>query len=102
MELDSVRTFDFSLPSCRENMVDSLVEISDKLESGDLSFNEIVRSNAFLHISKPFDEKNTLLSNNRTSRLWLQYMDMVTFFQQFLAAERTGDWKQHLMSLSKM
>ena len=42
------------------------------------------------------------LQKNRTSRLWLQYMDMIDILRQFLRAECKGNWELHLDSLSKM
>jgi hypothetical protein len=42
------------------------------------------------------------ISANRTSRLWLQYMDMVEILRCFLRAERMGNWLHHLQALKDM
>ena len=38
----------------------------------------------------------------RTSRLWIQYMEMIDILRKSLKAERTGDWKLHLASVCEM
>ena len=52
-------------------------------------------------LDKIIQTKNDLASS-RTSRLWLQYMDMVDILWSFLRAERTGNWLQHLQVLQEM
>ena len=42
------------------------------------------------------------LSNSRTAKLWLQYMEMVETLQKFIKAERTGNWPLKLESTQDM
>eukprot|EP00112_Aurelia_sp_Birch-Aquarium-sp1_P015562 Seg3462.1 transcript_id=Seg3462.1/GoldUCD/mRNA.D3Y31 product="hypothetical protein" protein_id=Seg3462.1/GoldUCD/D3Y31 len=42
------------------------------------------------------------LKVSRTSRLWIQYMEMIDILRKSLKAERTGDWKLHLASVYEM
>ena len=42
------------------------------------------------------------LCTNRTAILWMQYMDMVNLLQQFIRAERTGNWLLHLTTIRMM
>lgn len=42
------------------------------------------------------------LSKFPTAKLWLQYMDMVEMLNMFIKAERTGDWKLHLHTITRM
>jgi len=37
-----------------------------------------------------------------TSKLWLQYMDMIDIIRRYIWAERTGNWELHLQTLSEM
>ena len=42
------------------------------------------------------------LKDSRTSKLWIQYSDMIYILRKFIFAERTGNWKLHLQSLGEM
>lgn len=44
----------------------------------------------------------TFKSNGPTSKLFIQYFEMVTIVLQFIEAERLGNWKLHLQSVEKM
>ena len=46
--------------------------------------------------------KEKLGSKSRTSKLWLQYLDYVQVLKLYIRAERTGNWKLHLLSISRM
>lgn len=37
-----------------------------------------------------------------TSKVWIQYMQMVAILRRFLKAERTGNWELHLQSVREM
>ena len=39
---------------------------------------------------------------SRTSKLWMQYCDMVDILRNFITAERLGEWDQHLQSITEM
>lgn len=39
---------------------------------------------------------------SKTGTFWLQYMEMVSLMRTFIKAERTGDWRLHLISLKRM
>ena len=41
-------------------------------------------------------------TTNRTEKIWLQYLEMVSLLKTFLAAERTGNWKLHLETVKNM
>ena len=42
------------------------------------------------------------MAENRTSLLWIQYLEMIDILRKFLRAERTGDWDLHLESVRYM
>ena len=46
--------------------------------------------------------KMALIKENRTARLWFQYMDHIGILKLFITAERTADWHLHLFALTKM
>ena len=39
---------------------------------------------------------------NRTAKLWIEYMNMIDLLRQFITAERSGHWLLHLKSLQQM
>lgn len=43
-----------------------------------------------------------LKENGLTTQLWLQYFEMVAIVKKFIEAERTGNWKLHLICVQKM
>ncbi|KAG0726670.1 hypothetical protein GWK47_036077 [Chionoecetes opilio] len=42
------------------------------------------------------------MADQRTAKLWIQYLDMVKILQLFIKAERTGNWELHLDAVRKM
>ena len=82
-----------------------LKDVYDKLVSGIISIDDL-QSNQML--SKLYDElenKKASLSSSRTSKLWLQYVDMVDIVMNFIWAERTAEnftWDLHLATLRQM
>lgn len=42
------------------------------------------------------------MKDQRTAKLWFQYMDMVDILRQFIKAERAGDWLFHLKAVQNM
>ena len=42
------------------------------------------------------------IHDNRTAKLWMQYMNMVDIFKKFIKAERLGKWDLHLEAAQDM
>ena len=59
-------------------------------------------ASAISKIKHLLQQQKESLQNNRTAKLWLQYMDMVDILRKFIKADRTGHWVQHLEALSEM
>ena len=70
--------------------------VYDGLMAGSLAISDIESSQELLRISSRLDDVKLKSSHARTSKLWLQYMEMVEILQLCIMAERTGNWKQHL------
>ena len=51
-----------------------------------------------------YKKYNELISDlkDRTSKLWLMYLEMVDILCAFIKGERTGDWNLHLQSMANM
>lgn len=56
------------------------------------------------HIIKKFiDHLNNIQENfGKTAKLWLQYIHMVFLVEQFIRAERTGDFNLHMVTTTDM
>ncbi|CAH3196081.1 unnamed protein product [Porites evermanni] len=63
---------------------------------------EVSSASAISKIKHLLQQQKESLQDNRTAKLWLQYMDMVDILRKSIKAERTGHWAQHLESLSEM
>ena len=59
-------------------------------------------SDVLLEIRQAIENSKKILSTKPTAKLWLQYLEMIQILQQFIKAERTGNWQLHLSSLRNM
>ena len=57
--------------------------------------------NFMLNLYKKYNELISDLKD-RTSKLWLLYLEMVDILCAFIKGERTGDWNLHLQSMTNM
>ena len=46
--------------------------------------------------------KEYLSETSRTAKLWKQYIHYINIVKQFIQAERTGNWQNHLMTVRQM
>ena len=74
----------------------------DDLIAGKLKVQDIETSPRMAQIENQIQRGKEDLKRSRTSKLWLQYMDMIAILQSFIRAERTGDWLMHLAVLRDM
>ena len=68
----------------------------------DLSVEQCINDPILRTIQNKLIAKCRLLSNSRTSQLWMQYSDMVFILRKFIYAERLGSWELHLRALREM
>ena len=77
------------------NVINNNVSYSD-IESG----NDNEMCNALLY---KFNEKlKEFEKRGPTSKLWVQYLNMVSIAKEFIRAERMGDWQGYLNSIKEM
>jgi len=55
-----------------------------------------------LGMRKEYENTKKTAQQYRTGKLWLQYMEMISILKQFIQAEKEGDWKGPLKTVSKM
>lgn len=76
--------------------------LMNRLLDGEIELAEIQRSNVLNEIERSLDEQKQKMHSFPTSRLWIQYMEMISILKQFIKAERTGNWELHLSAIQKM
>ena len=71
--------------------------------AGKLNVHEAEQSTVLLKINNTLNARKLhLRTSDRTSALWLQYMDMVDILRRFICAERLGNWHLHLATLQQI
>lgn len=77
--------------------------MKDILDNVDTCTIEKLNHPDFQKILNKFDETLVELSNRGpTSKLWVQYLNLVAIGFTFLDSERVGDWQGHLSSVKQM
>ena len=88
--------------SVLHNELDAALQQYDSLMDGDMSVEDLCMADSLDQIKAKLDHLMTELTASRTSKLWLQYMEMINLLRKFLKAERTGNWLLHLQTLQEM
>ena len=88
-----------------EEMHTDLKGVKDILESlmqGKTSMEYVCQSHDLEDVRWKILEAKSSVSNSRTGKLWLQYLEMIEILRTFIKAERTGDWNLHLQTVQAM
>ena len=90
----------------RDNIDDSdrssCLQLFDQVVKKEVSAEVVASSQELDWIKVKFAETKSKLLTSRTSRLWLQYMEMMDILRRFIKGERTGNWNLHLHSMEEM
>ena len=71
--------------------------------AGEVTDGEIVNSDVLEKISNNLSHKiDDLSAKSRTAKLWIQYIKYINIVKLVIAAERTGNWHNHLTTVTKM
>ena len=84
---------DFSVHLLREG-----IDIYERLMDGKIKTEDVHDNDVIDCIAKRLDDISKSMKASRTLTLWLPYMKMLDILQQFIKAERTGNWQLHLKS----
>lgn len=85
------------------SLLDDAGKLYDDLLSLRITSEDLASSKVLLLIKKKIDSaKSKLINENRTAKLWLQYMKMVDILKGNLRSERTGNWKLLLTTIKDM
>jgi hypothetical protein len=79
-----------------------LLHVIDKLLDGSISVTELGENNAVKTLKKRIQALKDSVGQNRTAKIWIEYMNMIDLLRQFITAERSGHWLLHLKSLQQM
>lgn len=79
-----------------------LTELMKHLLTGSIPASEVETDEVLVRFEDTIASKKENLQSLRTSKLWLQYLDMIKLLRGFLTGERTGNWALHLQSLYDM
>ncbi|KAG1647735.1 hypothetical protein GQR58_030367 [Nymphon striatum] len=75
----------------------------DFFVNGKSSDEELTKSKVLEKVHGAIGNKmNHLSTTSRTAKLWIQYISYIDVIKQFIAAERTGNWKNHLETMAQM
>ena len=66
------------------------------------SIHYFLKSQVMLDINSAFKEISIKLEHQRTSKLWLLYLQYISILKKFILAERTSNWQLHLDSSTEM
>ena len=77
--------------------------IYEHLMSNQISIYDVIDDPIVKHVEQVVQATKEFMSkNNRTAKLWIQYIDQVHIVKMFIMAERTGNWNLHLIAVAKM
>ncbi|CAC5414182.1 unnamed protein product [Mytilus coruscus] len=77
-------------------------QLCSQLTSGELSVSEACESDILKNLEATVRRRIEILKQSRTTKLWLQYSEIVQVIRQFIKAERTGNWPLHFQSIQAM
>ncbi|CAG2201846.1 unnamed protein product [Mytilus edulis] len=85
-----------------DDILSKAADVYTELLEGTLSISSACDSAVLQSIKETIHRPLEEMKKNRTSKLWLQYTEMMQILRQFIKAERTGDWELHLKSVKDM
>ncbi|GFO01027.1 hypothetical protein PoB_002753200 [Plakobranchus ocellatus] len=85
-----------------DSYLSSCLQLFDQVVKKEVSAEVAASSQELDWIEAKFAETKSKLLTSCTSRLWLQYMEMLDIFRRFIKVERTGNWNLHLYSMKEM
>ena len=85
-----------------DSNLSSCLELFDLIVNKEVSAEVVASSQELEWIEANYSETKSKLLASRTSRLWLQYMEMLDILRRFMKGERTGNWDLHLHSMKEM
>lgn len=82
--------------------LEEAVALLKRVIEGDVTVEETLSVDFLLSLTDKLERKKSMMKQQRTTSLWLQYMKMVAILRRFIKAERTGNWDLHLQAVYEM
>ena len=79
-----------------------VVDLFDQLTTKEISLDKLVNNPDLDRMKLELSNTKVALTECRTAQLWFLYLEMVDLLKRFIAAERTGNWQNHLTTLYRM
>ena len=79
-----------------------VAELMELLSTQNQSIDQTITHEVIDKLDRLIMQKKALLSNRRTGRLWVQFMDYLSLLEEFIASERLGLWHSHLDACVKL
>ena len=85
-----------------KQLLEEVEQLFEGILAGEIPWTEASESESLKAVTNTVEKAKHELEQSRTAKLWFQYLDMVSILRDFIWSERTGDWKLHLRSLTRM
>ena len=85
-----------------KTLLEDVKQLFEGILSGCIQWTGACESESLKTLVSILDKAKHELEQSRTANVWFQYQDMASVLRDFIRSERTGDWKLHLRSLSRM
>ena len=77
-------------------------KLLDESISGERTLDDLDQSQVIQEMVHKIGKFKEEMQSSRTTKLWIQYINMVDIFLEFIKAERIGDFKLHLKVVNNM
>ena len=92
---------DLEFQQLREDV--SLASILCNLSIENINIHQLQTNDKFQKLMIIIENKLSELENrNKTAKLWINYVRMVSILKEFICAKRMGDWSLHLNTVKVM
>ena len=85
-----------------ESKLDKVSQVFDQLKEQNISLEEVANDIDVKEMLARISKYKEKFSEERTAKLWFQYLCMVEIICMFIKAERTGNFDLHLQSVLEM
>ena len=85
-----------------EDVFTEVRQLLSSMTDGTLKCEDLSYSPSLTEIQSKLTARKKELQSHRTSRLWLQYLDIINLLKMHRNAERTGQWEEQLHVLKSM
>ena len=82
--------------------IEKAIHEFDRHIKGDNDLRQVQTDANVQQIRQMIESEFQKLKKSRTSKIWIQYIEMLDVLRKFVKAERTGNWLLHLQAVADM